>query len=454
MHDIDRALFEYESETVGEAEYEAQELELAAELLEVSSEAELEQFLGSLLSKAVDVGRGFLASDAGKAVTNVVKSTAKKALPQIGQAIGNYVAPGVGGKFGQQAGSALGGALGLELEGLSQEDRELEVARSFVRFAQAAAQQAASFPATVPPGVAAVRGALRAARMHFPGLTVQIRRLETSPPATGQRPPAPQQPQSPQPRQRREFEYEAENEYEYESEQLEAELAQELLEITNEAELEQFLGGLINSVKKFANSSVGKAVGGVLKKVAQTALPVVGSAVGSFLLPGVGTAIGGKLGSMAGKLLEVGELETMSEAEAEFEAARRFVQFGRATAAYASRAPRNVPPETAARSAAVAAARRYAPQLLSGSSSSSRRPPSQWRQRRDYRQPGYRTSQRGYGRPSAPWQWRYGAQPSWGWGPGSDDPGDFWAGADASQAGDPFGDGSGYDNGDETGFEF
>jgi hypothetical protein len=151
-------------------------------------------------------------------------------------------------------------------------------------------------------------------------------------------------------------------------ESLEFELAQELLEITNEAELEEFLGKLVRGVARgassFMKSSVGKAVGGVLRNVAKTALPMVGSALGSFVAPGIGTAIGGKLGSMAAKLLEAEELESMGEGEAEFEAARRYVRWANSTVRNAMRAPYGVPPRTVARSAAVSSARRYAPALL------------------------------------------------------------------------------------------
>jgi hypothetical protein len=145
-------------------------------------------------------------------------------------------------------------------------------------------------------------------------------------------------------------------------------LAAELLEIASEEELEEFLGKLASTVfrgaKNFMKSGVGKAVGGALKSIAKTALPIAGGALGSFLLPGVGTAIGSKLGSMAGGLLEVGEAEALGEAEAEYEAAQRYVRFARATYANAARAPRNTPPRAVARAATVTAARRHAPGLL------------------------------------------------------------------------------------------
>jgi hypothetical protein len=174
-------------------------------------------------------------------------------------------------------------------------------------------------------------------------------------------------------------------------ESLELELAQEMLEISNEAELEEFLGKLVRGVARgassFMKSGIGKAVGGVLRNVAKTALPMVGSALGSFVAPGIGTALGGKLGSMAAKLLEAEERETMAEAEAEFEAARRYVRWANGTVRRAMRAPYGVPPRTVARSAAVSSARRYAPSLLRSSYGQR----GQWRTRRNNPRPGVPT---------------------------------------------------------------
>jgi uncharacterized protein (DUF697 family) len=145
----------------------------------------------------------------------------------------------------------------------------------------------------------------------------------------------------------------------------EVELAGELLEITNEQELEQFLGGLIKGVGGFMKSPAGRALGGILKNVAKKALPVVGGALGSFVAPGVGTAIGSKLGSMASNLFEL-ELEGVDREQAEFEVARRYVRFATAAARNASLAPASLPPSVIANRAVAAAARRYAPGLLRG----------------------------------------------------------------------------------------
>jgi hypothetical protein len=212
-------------------------------------------------------------------------------------------------------------------------------------------------------------------------------------------------------------EWESES-YEGEAEAQEAELVQELLEVTTEAELDRFLGSLASSVvkgaSKFIKSPIGKALGGVLKNVAKTALPAVGGALGSLVLPGAGTAIGAKLGSLAGGLLEAEEAEMMSEAEAEWEAASRYVRFARSAYANAARAPQDVPPRAVVRAASISAARRYAPSLLR---SDQRMSP--WRsRRRPYG--GYRTS------------WQYAEPVPWNGGDGYagagyDEP-DYWQG--------------------------
>ena len=77
-----------DSEYEFEADNSLDEMELAAELLEITDDAELEQFLGSLVKRAArSVGR-FARSDAGRALGGLLKKAAKKALPSVGSAIG------------------------------------------------------------------------------------------------------------------------------------------------------------------------------------------------------------------------------------------------------------------------------------------------------------------------------------------------------------------------------
>jgi uncharacterized protein (DUF697 family) len=161
------------------------------------------------------------------------------------------------------------------------------------------------------------------------------------------------------------------------SEAQEMELTAELLEISSEEELEEFLGNLFKGVSKavggLIRSPVGQQLGGILKGVAKQALPVVGGALGSFVAPGVGTAIGSQLGSMASGLFEM-ETEGMSQEQAQFEVARRYVRLASTAASTAAQAPRNVPPARVTRVAITQAARQHAPGLLRGTSAGTGQP--------------------------------------------------------------------------------
>lgn len=186
MHDIDRTTLEfgqemgYEGEQFefGQGEWggetgllsEAEEMELANELLSVTNEAELEQFLGGFLKKAANFAGNVIRSPVGQAVGGVLKGVAKKALPMAGGAIGGYFGGPLGAKIGSGLASAAGSALGLEAEGeMSGEDREFEGARTFVRLA-ADTVKGASQARGGDPRAIAQQAATAAARKHAPGL--------------------------------------------------------------------------------------------------------------------------------------------------------------------------------------------------------------------------------------------------------------------------------------------
>jgi hypothetical protein len=185
MHDLDRTqnlfeseyqemeyAFEGESDNEGESyeaegDYEAaldevEEMELAADLLEVQDEQELEEFLGKLIKKAKKAAGGFLKTAVGKQIGGLLKGAAKMALP----AIGNAIAPGVGGI----AAAKLGSVFGLELEGLSPQDQEFEEARQFVKLGVDAVANAANAPQNASPQQVAKAAVIQAAQKHAPGL--------------------------------------------------------------------------------------------------------------------------------------------------------------------------------------------------------------------------------------------------------------------------------------------
>ena len=163
--------FGQETETYGEYNQEgpfseAEEMELAAELLTVQNEDELEQFLGKLVKKA----GGFLKSGIGRQITGALKNVAKSALPTLGAAAGNFIVPGIGGAIGGRLASAAGGLFGLELEGLSYEDQEFEIAKQVVRLGGAAASNAAQSAPTAHPMQTAQAALTSAAKQFAPGL--------------------------------------------------------------------------------------------------------------------------------------------------------------------------------------------------------------------------------------------------------------------------------------------
>jgi hypothetical protein len=161
MHDLDRTLLEV---SPAEAGYgfeaggplsEAEEMELAGRLLEAQSAGELEQFLGDVVGT---VGRALghvLPPATGQAVTGLLSSALGPALPA---------------QLADQAGQLLG----LELEGLSPEDREFDTSRQLVRLAAAATEHASAAPAGAEPAGVAHQAVTTAVQQYAPGLLRQL----------------------------------------------------------------------------------------------------------------------------------------------------------------------------------------------------------------------------------------------------------------------------------------
>ena len=170
---------------------EDMELELAAELLSVSNEEELEQFLGDVFKTVTRaVGKvGRVIAPALGPLGGVLKGVAKVGLPLAGRMAGTFFGGPVGGAIGGKLGSLVSGAikeaegvleevvgeelspqqqeqflgdivsglLGGELEAVAPADRDLAVARRFVRLASTAAHNLATQPAPRNPTAAAVK---------------------------------------------------------------------------------------------------------------------------------------------------------------------------------------------------------------------------------------------------------------------------------------------------------
>ena len=149
---------------------EEEELQLAMELLEVASEEELEQFLGNVF-KSVWKGVkkvGATIAKVAKPLGGALKAVAKTALPFVGGALGSMIPiPGVGTALGSALGRAASNALELEMESEAPADRELELARRFVRIAGQAARLAADGDGSARAVESALTRALHQQLPHF-----------------------------------------------------------------------------------------------------------------------------------------------------------------------------------------------------------------------------------------------------------------------------------------------
>lgn len=121
-------------------------------------------------------------------------------------------------------------------------------------------------------------------------------------------------------------EFEDEMEDEFESDELEMEMAEAILELESEEELDQFLGDLVRKVASVGgrvwNSNAVKGFRDVTRPFVRAALPTLGAAAGGFLgskIPGSwGAKLGTKLGRSAGSWLgDRYEFETGDEMEME-----------------------------------------------------------------------------------------------------------------------------------------
>jgi hypothetical protein len=153
-----------------EGEGSDQEMELAAELLAVSDEQELDQFVGKLFRRVGQAAKGILATPAGQQLKGMLRGTLKQALPLAGRAVGSFFGGSTGGDVGSNVASRAGQLFGLELEGLSPEDQELEVARRVVRMSTGAIRQLARTPRGGNPRQAAASAMSTSMRRYAPGM--------------------------------------------------------------------------------------------------------------------------------------------------------------------------------------------------------------------------------------------------------------------------------------------
>jgi hypothetical protein len=156
---------------------EHQEMELAIALLEVANEEQLGNLFLDLIQKASSAIGDPVRSAIGRAICGVLKRAVRQALPLTGRAVEEAKGSPLGARLGRGLASVAGPAMGLELEGLSGEDREFEAIRQFVRFAGETAKIAEDIGPADDPADGAHRAAVKAASVYAPGLTIGGREM-------------------------------------------------------------------------------------------------------------------------------------------------------------------------------------------------------------------------------------------------------------------------------------
>ncbi len=361
---------------------EAEETELAAEFLGVNSDDQMDHFLGKFIHTIGKNVKKWVKGPQGQALVGVLKNVAKEALPLAGGAVGTVVGGPAGAMIGSNLASMAGSVLGLELEGLSPEDRDLEASRQFIRFASQTVANALDADPREDPWRAAHTAAKDAARVYAPGL-MDIGGTRRHPYRRGSG------------KWFRQgdtivvidvFNHKGDGKMTHDidrtqvgfgqgeggygpppyggsvlNEEENANLAAGLMEVNSEDELDNFLGdiisGVANTVGKFINSPTGKALGNGLKDVAKQLLPAAGTALGTYIGGPVGGQIGGTLGSAVGGALEV------APEDAEWEAANQFVKLAADATKNAAEMPQGDPHATA-HHAIVEAAKVHAPHIV------------------------------------------------------------------------------------------
>ncbi|MCI5146272.1 MAG: hypothetical protein D3923_12260 [Candidatus Electrothrix sp. AR3] len=135
-------------------------------MLNVSSDAELDQFLGKVFKRVVRKVRKFRRY--AKPAWRLFRKIGKRVLPYAGAAVGAYFGGPAGAAAGRRLGRFAGSRLEMELEGMSGEEMEFEVARRLVRTISATAKKTIKAPEEVKPDVAVKKAAASAVQKFMP----------------------------------------------------------------------------------------------------------------------------------------------------------------------------------------------------------------------------------------------------------------------------------------------
>lgn len=146
------------------------ELEFGTDLLEISNERELGNFFADVVMKVSGKGSQILRSPLGRKLVDTLKYAARPVLPIRSNATSGPAINALGVTTVNDLELKAAKIFGLELEGLSPEDKEFEVAQQFIRFAMDTIKRATESEIPGDPQRTVENALAQAARQHAPGL--------------------------------------------------------------------------------------------------------------------------------------------------------------------------------------------------------------------------------------------------------------------------------------------
>ncbi|UUZ68993.1 hypothetical protein LP416_04110 [Polaromonas sp. P2-4] len=140
--------------------FDTESTEQAAKLLDVVGEPGFAALLDRLVRRTALASGRALEDAVATELVGLLQSAARRALPALSAPLAADASA---------ATTRANRFFGIELEGLSPEDKEFEAVRRFVQLTAEAARQAALAPARLPPVAAARLAAALAAKRYAPG---------------------------------------------------------------------------------------------------------------------------------------------------------------------------------------------------------------------------------------------------------------------------------------------
>jgi hypothetical protein len=159
---------------------ELQEMELAAEALEILGNEELEEFVGNVLGSVAAGAGAAIRPAVARQLGGILAGVAPAGLP-AGRALSSLTTPGPGTVVGSKLGWMIDRVLELELEGMDREDAALERARRYVGLVTTSARHAALAPRGAPPHLVVQSALGQALAEHVPDLLERALAGELSP---------------------------------------------------------------------------------------------------------------------------------------------------------------------------------------------------------------------------------------------------------------------------------